>query len=193
MRLDHTLYVLAVVFFIITLTSFTLLSGTSRLLWVIASAALGAISAGLGFIHGQNSKQTHPQTTTSTSTPIPTPAPAVVEETAQPEPAQTTQTTTPAPPIEAPAEATAVTEPAAVEETPQIPATPQAEEAPLTQLSLTDVNGIGEKRALQLNAIGITTVGELAEASSTQVAKSLKVSPKIVAKWIADAKTLNKK
>ena len=58
---------------------------------------------------------------------------------------------------------------------------------------MTAVNGIGEKRASQLNAIGITTISGLAEASTAQVAKSLKVPPKIAAKWVADAKKLDKK
>jgi predicted flap endonuclease-1-like 5' DNA nuclease len=53
---------------------------------------------------------------------------------------------------------------------------------------LTSVKGIGEKRASQLNSLGINTVEELANASVEDLAKNLKVSPKIVAKWIEAAK-----
>jgi predicted flap endonuclease-1-like 5' DNA nuclease len=53
---------------------------------------------------------------------------------------------------------------------------------------LTEVKGIGEKRATQLNALGINTVEELANAAPEEIAKSLKISPKIVAKWVYSAK-----
>jgi predicted flap endonuclease-1-like 5' DNA nuclease len=181
MRLDHTLYALAVVFFIITLTSFILLSGASQLLWVIASASLGAISVGLGLIQKQKSRPAQQQTTVTTPTPV-------VEETAQTEPAQPIQTSIP---IEASAEMPKAI--AATEQPLETPVTSQVVNEPATQLPLTVVNGIGEKRASQLNALGITTVSGLAEASIKRVAKSLGVSPKIVAKWVADAKSLNKK
>jgi predicted flap endonuclease-1-like 5' DNA nuclease len=67
----------------------------------------------------------------------------------------------------------------------------QTETAPIQQPAespLTKVKGIGEKRAAQLNALGIKTVDDLAKASVDEIAKSLKVSPKIVAKWVEGAK-----
>jgi predicted flap endonuclease-1-like 5' DNA nuclease len=54
------------------------------------------------------------------------------------------------------------------------------------------VKGIGEKRATQLKDIGINGIDELAKASAEGIAKSLKISPKIVQKWIAGAKELAK-
>ncbi len=61
-------------------------------------------------------------------------------------------------------------------------------ESPLMQ-----VRGIGKKRAVQLNALGINSVNDLAKASPKDIAKSLKVSPKIIAKWVTGANELNKK
>jgi predicted flap endonuclease-1-like 5' DNA nuclease len=58
---------------------------------------------------------------------------------------------------------------------------------------LTEVSGVGEKRESQLKAIGINSVDDLAKASVEDVAKRLKVSPKIVAKWVASAKQLQQK
>ncbi|MGD0995976.1 MAG: helix-hairpin-helix domain-containing protein [Candidatus Bathyarchaeia archaeon] len=58
---------------------------------------------------------------------------------------------------------------------------------------LTEVSGIGEKRESQLKAIGINSVDDLAKASVEDLAKRLKVSPKIVAKWVASAKQLQQK
>jgi predicted flap endonuclease-1-like 5' DNA nuclease len=65
---------------------------------------------------------------------------------------------------------------------------------------LTEVSGVGEKRASQLKAIGINSVDDLAKASVEDVAKRLKVSPKtvavspkIVAEWVASAKQLQQK
>lgn len=57
-------------------------------------------------------------------------------------------------------------------------------------IPLTEVKGIGEKRAAQLKGFGINFAEELAEASPEELAAKLKVSSKIVQKWIADAKKL---
>jgi len=66
-----------------------------------------------------------------------------------------------------------------------------AESAPaVSNIALTQVKGIGEKRATQLKAIGINSVNELAKASVEEVAVKLKVYPKIVAKWVSAAKEL---
>jgi predicted flap endonuclease-1-like 5' DNA nuclease len=65
--------------------------------------------------------------------------------------------------------------------------------APAAQtMELTDVKGVGEKRAMQLKAFGILTVEDLAKASAKDVAKRLKISPKIAEKWISNAKELTK-
>src|SRR4030042_1962036 len=64
--------------------------------------------------------------------------------------------------------------------------------APAPIMELTQVKGIGEKRAMQLKALGINSVDELANASAKNIAEKLKVSPKIVDKWINSAKELVK-
>jgi predicted flap endonuclease-1-like 5' DNA nuclease len=63
---------------------------------------------------------------------------------------------------------------------------------PAVTMDLTQVKGIGEKRAAQLKTLGINSVGELANASAKNIAEKLKVSPKIVDKWIDNAKELVK-
>lgn len=57
-------------------------------------------------------------------------------------------------------------------------------------IELTQVKGIGQKRAAQLKDIGILTAQDLAKASATEIAAKLKVSEKIVEKWIQEAKSL---
>jgi hypothetical protein len=74
------------------------------------------------------------------------------------------------------------TQPAATMETP----------AMTEVLELTQVKGIGEKRATQLNAIGINSVNALAKASAEDIAKKLQISSKITKKWIDSAKALVK-
>ncbi|MGQ9551487.1 MAG: helix-hairpin-helix domain-containing protein [Candidatus Bathycorpusculaceae bacterium] len=49
MRLEYTLYLIAVIFFLITATSFALLQGLERNLWVVATVILGLFSLGLGY------------------------------------------------------------------------------------------------------------------------------------------------
>jgi predicted flap endonuclease-1-like 5' DNA nuclease len=60
------------------------------------------------------------------------------------------------------------------------------------RMDITQVKGIGEKRAAQLKAFGINSVNDLSKASAKAIAKKLKVSPKIVNKWINSAKKLVK-
>jgi predicted flap endonuclease-1-like 5' DNA nuclease len=59
-------------------------------------------------------------------------------------------------------------------------------------LELTQVKGIGEKRATQLKALGINSVEDLAKVSAEDIAKKLQISLKITKKWIASAKALVK-
>jgi len=104
----------------------------------------------------------------------------------RPKPKPTAITPLPAPPSPQPVQPT-VTE-IVVEEKPVTIIEP----AP-TKLELTEVKGIGEKRAGQLKALGINSVERLAEASAKDLAEKLKISPKITGKWIEDAKRLAKK
>jgi predicted flap endonuclease-1-like 5' DNA nuclease len=54
------------------------------------------------------------------------------------------------------------------------------------------VKGIGEKRAAQLEALGINSLSQLASVSAEDLARDLKISPKITAKWVTSAKDLAK-
>jgi predicted RecB family nuclease len=56
-----------------------------------------------------------------------------------------------------------------------------------------DVKGIKDKRALQLKAIGINSVEDLAKASPTELAAKLKIAPYFTGKWIESAKEILKK
>ncbi|HLE74446.1 MAG TPA: helix-hairpin-helix domain-containing protein [Candidatus Bathyarchaeia archaeon] len=78
---------------------------------------------------------------------------------------------------------------AAIQAAPVAPAPPPSA-APT--IELTQVKGIGEKRAAQLKALGINSVDELAATSAEDIAMKLKISPKIVEKWVAGAKELVK-
>ncbi|MEM3665806.1 MAG: helix-hairpin-helix domain-containing protein [Candidatus Bathyarchaeia archaeon] len=74
----------------------------------------------------------------------------------------------------------------AVEEKGEIP----IEALPKTKMEITKVKGIGEKRAEQLKALGISGVEDLAKASAQDLAVKLKISPKITGRWIENAKML---
>ncbi|MEM3443191.1 MAG: helix-hairpin-helix domain-containing protein [Candidatus Bathyarchaeia archaeon] len=78
--------------------------------------------------------------------------------------------------------------PATVVETEEKKVETIAETAP--KMKLTDVKGIGAKRAEQLKAIGISSVEDLAKMSADELAARLKISSKITAKWIENAKQL---
>ena len=149
MRLDYTLYVLAAVFFLITIVSLVtpLIVETERNLWVVTTVVLGILSAGLGYSQ-------RPKTEAQACQPAVQIPQATVPQT---QPATTMETS-------------AMTE----------------------ALELTQVKGIGEKRATQLKALGINSVNDLAKASAEDIAKKLQISSKITKKWIASAKALVK-
>lgn len=77
--------------------------------------------------------------------------------------------------------------------------TPVAQEKTSTEavlartLELTEVKGIGVKRAERLKALGILNIEDLAKASAEDLASKLKISPKITKKWIEEAKNLLEK
>lgn len=167
MRSDYTLYVLAVVFFILTAVSFTMVKDQNeQTIWIGTTVVLGIISIGLGYYERPKAKKVAPQ-------------PAV------PAPQPTMPQTSPETTVEAPKEEKV--------ETAIIMPTPAPSSAPTAPtLELTRLKGIGEKRAAQLKALGINGVDELAQASAKDLAEKLKISPKIVEKWIAGAKELVK-
>ncbi|MDH5793809.1 MAG: helix-hairpin-helix domain-containing protein [Candidatus Bathyarchaeota archaeon] len=97
-----------------------------------------------------------------------------------------------------------------VEAPPQVPAPEMPTPSPVTEvmkeekvetvvevapqkMKLTKVKGIGEKRAEQLKALGISSVEDLAKASAEDLAEKLKISPKITGRWIENAKKLLEK
>ena len=167
MRLDYTLYVLAALLLIITVVPFVItIEEGARSLWVVTTVVLGLLSIGLGYSQRPKTRAQACQ-------------PAVAIPQAMPE----TQLAT----VEAPKEEKAV----APMEKPSMKESP-AIAAPAPIMELTQVKGIGEKRAMQLKALGINSVDELANASAKNIAEKLKVSPKIVDKWIDNAKELVK-
>ncbi|MEM3356477.1 MAG: helix-hairpin-helix domain-containing protein [Candidatus Bathyarchaeia archaeon] len=76
----------------------------------------------------------------------------------------------------------------------QEPAAPvvEAPAATTVTLELTEVKGIGEKRAAQLKTLGINNVAELAKASAEDIASKLQISSKIAQKWIDNAREIVK-
>jgi predicted flap endonuclease-1-like 5' DNA nuclease len=167
MRLDYALYVLAAVLLITTVVPFVTSMGentTETSVWVVATVVLGLFSIGLGYTQ-------RPKTEAQACQPI-----MSVPQEAVPE-------TQPAATMEAPKEEKAE---APIETAPAMAASVTA------TLDLTQVKGIGEKRATQLKALGITNVDELSKASAKPLAKKLKISPKTVDKWITNAKQLVK-
>lgn len=216
MRSDFALYIVAAFFFILTAISAILIVEAERSLWIITTAVLGILSVGLGYYQRPRAIVPAPavQQATIPAEPI-APAPQTVPVEAAPTVAQApveekdpeiqaapSMPVVEAPPvIETPIQPS-VTETQPVIEAPSAPTIPQ-EPAPVIQTEtaptetamespLTTIKGIGEKRATQLNALGINTIEELAKASTGDVAKSLKISPKIVAKWVDGAKQQQK-
>jgi len=148
MRSDYALYIVAIIFFILT-GIVGVYQVDYREVWIITTAVLGLFFVGLGY----------------------TQRPRAPPKTAA---------------IEAPSPATPTTTPQMVKEEKELA-------APQVGRGLTEVKGIGVKRAEQLKALGILTVEDLAKASAEDLASKLKVSPKITEKWIKNAKKLIEK
>ena len=174
MRSDYALYVVAIIFFVITGISFAVgLAELERNLWVVTTAVLGLLFAGLGYTQRPRGR--------------------IIVETPPSTPAQTSAIPTPIAPV------STAPEPALIE--PVAPTVMEVKEEKIevtteavpTVLGLTEVKGIGEKRKQQLNALGITSIGDLAKTSADELAQKLKISPKISGKWIENAKTLLEK
>ncbi len=172
MRLDYILYVLAVLLLIATVVPFVItvegVDSDTRSLWVVTTVVLGLLSIALGYSQKPKTKAQACQ-----------PAVTISQETMlQTQPAAT---------VEIPKGVIAEEiEKGAVKKAPNV-ATPVT-----VIIELTQVKGIGEKRATQLQALGINSVDDLSKASAKTVAKKLKISPKTVSKWIASAKELIK-
>jgi predicted flap endonuclease-1-like 5' DNA nuclease len=173
MRLDYMLYVLAAVLLIITVVPFVVPIGVetmeTRSVWVIASVVLGLLSIGLGYSQ-------RPRTEAQSCQPT---APVAQETIPETQPATTMETVKEEKPQ-------ATIEKAAMKEAAAVSASAAA------MVGLTKVKGVGEKRAIQLKALGINSADDLANASAQAIAKKLKISPKIAKKWIMSAKELAK-
>ncbi|MCS7124965.1 MAG: helix-hairpin-helix domain-containing protein [Candidatus Bathyarchaeota archaeon] len=143
MRLDHILYTVAIIFFIMTGIVY-FYQVVLRELWIVATIVFGLFFIGLGYT--QRPKSTATVTTTATTQTKPKEEEKTVSET-----------------------------PSGV------------------MLELTEIKGIGVKRAEQLKTLGFKTVEDLAEASAEDLASKLKVSPKITKRWIEEARKLLKK
>ena len=171
MRLDYTLYILAAVLLIMTVVPFVAPIGVetteTQSLWVISTVVLGLLSIGLGY---SQKPKTEAQSCQAAVRPV-------QETIPQAQPAATLEASEEV----AVTRVKAVTKKAAPVATPAIAATP-----------LTQVKGIGEKRAVQLKTLGINTVEDLSKASAITVAKKLKISRKIVDNWVTNAKDLVK-
>jgi len=155
MRSDYTLYVVAIIFFI--LTGIVLAYQIElKELWVVTTAILGLLFIGLGYTQK--------------------PRPQVIKVEAHPQ--------APAPEMPTPSPVTEVMKEEKVETVVEV--TPP-------KVKLTEVKGIGEKRAQQLKALGISSVEHLAKASAADLAEKLKISPKITGRWIESAKNLAEK
>jgi len=169
MRLDYTLYVLAALLLIATAVPFVVtvegVESDTRSLWVVTTVVLGLLSIGLGYSQ-------RPKTEAQACQPAVT----------------TPQETTPQTTVETAKEETAEApiEQAAIKKAPKV-ATPAT-----ATIDLTQVKGIGGKRATQLKALGINSADDLSKASAKTLAKKLKISPKTVTKWIESAKELVK-
>ena len=163
MRSDYALYMVAIIFFIITGMSFALkLTEFERNLSAVTTGILGLLFIGLGY----------------TQRPKPQP----IEVKAPPPPASPPTVAAPAPPPPA-VEVVKEEKPEIVVEAAPVPSI----------MELTEVKGIGEKRKEQLKALGINSVEDLAKASAEDLAQKLKISPKITGKWIENAKNLSGK
>ena len=181
MRSDYLFYALAVVFFIITAVSFVM-SQTEQSLWVVSTVVLGLLSAGLGYHYRPRAKLA----TAPTSEMQPADTGVVhVKEAHLAESVETHVEPTATPP-------SVTTMPSQL--VVPIPAmTPPASEAQAPMKSeLTAIHGINEKRAVQLNEFGISTIDALANASADDLANRLAVSPKITRMWVGSAKKLKK-
>lgn len=170
MRLDYTMYILAVILLAATILPFVIqiegVTDSERNLWVVLTLGLGLISIGLGY--SQRPK------TSAQSCEIPAILPEISED--------VTFSDKPTNKL--------------IENKIKSEITPEHnDEEPISskpQIELTKIKGIGEKRADQLKALGIQTVNDLSNESAANIAKKLKISPKITRKWKSTAKEMLK-
>ena len=163
MRSDYALYTVALIFFILTAIVLAYQVELKEL-WTVTTAILGIFFIGLGYILRPKAQQMQIEVPKRASTPPPPPPPAPAA-------------------IEVPKEEKIEVQPVVVAPSVVAPSI----------MELTSVKGVKAKRSEQLKALGINNVQDLANASATDLAAKLKISPKITEKWIENAKTLLEK
>jgi predicted flap endonuclease-1-like 5' DNA nuclease len=170
MRLDYILYALAIILFVVTIWTVAVPLDQQQV-WVVSTLVVGLLFVGLGYTQRPKAPAV---AVSQPTTPVP---PGPIQQ-PQTELSQTTAMATAAPePIESIPLQQEVVQPIAAE--------------PLqTTEELTKVKGIGQKRATQLKALGVTTIAELAKSSPAELATKLNISAKITSKWIQNAKQL---
>jgi predicted flap endonuclease-1-like 5' DNA nuclease len=183
MRSDYLFYLLALVFFLITITSIVLVADeTARNLWAAGTVILGLVSAGVGYYQRPKAKPTEtisevPPVELGDSHAKEAHVAESVEKHAEPTATPPSASTMPAQ-VVAPG--------------PLMVPTPVGGSAS-AKSELTAIKGINEKRAAQLKEAGINNIDALANASADDLAKSLMVSPKIIRMWIGSAKKLQER
>ncbi len=70
--------------------------------------------------------------------------------------------------------------------------TPQLSLPVIPPIEVTEVKGVGPKRAKQLRELGINTAQDLAKTRATTLAAKIELSTKITRKWVRKAKKLIK-
>lgn len=174
MRLDYVSYAVAIVLFVVTLAA-AVYSFAQQQVWVVTTVVIGIAFIGLGYT--QRPRPAAPPVTTS----VPPPPPSQPQQQQEQQQQQVSEVTT------APTQPT-VTNVVKLEE-----AKPVVQQLQSPAGGLTDIKGIGEKRAAQIRALGITSVEDLAKASAKDLAAKLNLSPKITDKWIESAKEIEQK
>ncbi|MGB8781032.1 MAG: hypothetical protein WCD81_10345 [Candidatus Bathyarchaeia archaeon] len=167
MRSDYALYAVAVICFIISGVSAAVYI-TTQPLWTVTPVVFGLVFIGLGYTQ-------RPKQTVTTQMAVAPPPPLAVS--------------VPAPKV---TEVVEEKKPEEAKPEPIVQAIPVAEVKP-PPIGLLEVKGIKEKRAQQLNAIGIKTVEDLSKASAEDLAAKLKIAPYFTGKWIENAKEILKK
>ena len=171
MRLDYMLYILAVLLLIITVVPFVFtIEGVTqemKILWAAITVVLGILSIGIGYSQ-------RPKTEAQACHPLMKVQTATIAESSSETEMESNKERKTEDPIENYVIETATTIPTSA------------------TIELTQIKGIGEKRAKQLKNLGINNANDLAKASVKTLAQKLKISPKTVKKWIQNANKLSK-
>ncbi len=164
MRSDYVLYAVAIICFIITGTV-AAYAATEQTLWIVIPAVVGLAFIGVGYTQRPREQAGTTQMAVSPPPPPPTVTMPKVDD--------------------------------VIPET-KVDEKIEPQPAPIVEVKtvmhdLLEVKGIKDKRALQLKAVGINTVEDLAKASPEELASKLKIAPYFTGKWIENAKAIVEK